>query len=167
MSATIEVTFRLADPKTDREPLGKLLAAMVRHYLPERPAEETATGDRVVAVLSSHPGCEVLIAERAGRPLGFATFTTSFPADGVEPELFMRDLFVMPEERAAGLGEAMMRYLARLALDRGCARVEWMTDAANSRAVALYDRIGGRRLEGRLCYRLDREGLAAIASGRS
>ena len=75
----------------------------------------------------------------------------------------MKDLFTVEEARGLGIGEAIMRYLARYALDRGCGRFDWTTEDGNARAMAFYERLGARRVTDKVYYRLDGDTLAKLA----
>ncbi len=102
MDGNGDLEFRLADPRGDREALGLLLAEMLAHYNPDRVRPPEAAGARAVDMLERWPGCEILIARREGRPLGLAAFAVVFPAEGVESQIVMKDLFVLREARSRG-----------------------------------------------------------------
>ena len=79
-------------------------------------------------------------------------------------QLFMKDLFVAPEARGRGAGQALMEFLARLALARGCVRFDWTAETSNPAALAFYDRLGARRIEEKVYFRFDGEALRALAA---
>src|SRR5262249_2302580 len=68
---------------------------------------------------------EVLLAEDAGAVVGFALFFHNYSTFRAKPTIYLEDLFVIPEARGKGHGKALLRELARLAVERDCARVEW------------------------------------------
>ena len=158
-----ELEIRLADPRADEEALGLLLAEMLEHYHPDLIKPPAAVGARAAAALEAWPGCEILVAQQAGRPLALAAFSMVFPAEGVETQMLMKDLFVVREARSQGIGEEVLRALARLAAERGCVRFDWTTDAGNEGAIAFYDRIGAQRMREKVYYRLDAVSLRAFA----
>ena len=167
MPSNGNVEIRLADADFDRRSLDVLFAAMVRHYYPDRLCTPGEIGDQVAEIVIKRPGCEVLIAHNGAKPVGFATFSVLFPANGVEPELFMRDLFVVPDARSMGVGEQLMKSLARLAVDRGCVRLDWTTDDANTSAKVFYDRLGATRLPQKVYFRLQGSALIDLVGRAS
>src|SRR3954470_20931745 len=68
------------------------------------------------------PVAEALVAEREKRVVGFALFFTNFSTFLAKPGLYLEDLFVEPDERGRGIGQALLEHLARLAATRGCGR---------------------------------------------
>ena len=79
--------------------------------------------------------------------------------------LFLKDLYTGADARGAGVGETLMRYLARLAVERGCERFDWTAETNNPRAMAFYDRLGARRVTDKVYYRFDGDALTAFADG--
>ena len=66
-------------------------------------------------LFGERPVAEALVAERAGRVVGFALFFTNFSTFLARPGLYLEDLFVEPAERGQGIGQALLEHLARLA----------------------------------------------------
>ena len=163
MNRDRDFEIRLADPRGDRDALGVLLAEMLEHYNPDRAKTPEEAGARAAVILGRWPSCEILIARREGRPLGLATFSLLFPAEGVEPQIMMKDLFVTRRARSQGIGEALLKALVRLAVDRGCGRLDWTTDEGNDGAQAFYERLGAKRIQQKVYYRLDAGALRAYA----
>jgi GNAT superfamily N-acetyltransferase len=120
-------------------------------------------------VLAGHlfgprPMAEVLIAERdGGGPIGFTLFFHNFSTFEGRPGLYVEDLFVVPEARGFGAGRALLRRVAQLALERGCARVEWAVLDWNAPSIAFYRSIGARGMDEWTIQRLDGEALAQLA----
>src|SRR5437764_14185472 len=75
-------------------------------------------------LFGAHPHAEVLIAERRGEPVGFAMYFGTFSTWECRPGLWIEDLYVRERHRGAGVGQALFAAVARLAHDRGCARLE-------------------------------------------
>src|SRR5262249_34656055 len=80
---------------------------------------------RGAALLGPRPGAEVLLAELAGNPVGFALFFQSYSTFVGKPGLYLEDLFVEPAARGRGVGLALMSALARITVERGYGRFEW------------------------------------------
>jgi GNAT superfamily N-acetyltransferase len=87
---------------------------------------------------------ETLICRRGGRPVGFALYFFTYSTFLARPTLYLEDLFVLPTERGAGAGRALLRALARIAVRRGCGRLEWAVLDWNRPAIGFYKRLGAR-----------------------
>ncbi|HEX6488914.1 MAG TPA: GNAT family N-acetyltransferase [Candidatus Dormibacteraeota bacterium] len=121
---------------------------------PERLAEH---------LFGARPYVEALIAEAAGRPAGYALFFPTYSTFLGQPGLYLEDLFVLPEQRGAGLGKRLLAEVAAIAARRGCARLEWAVLDWNRPAIDFYERLGARRNESWLTCRLDGEALQRLA----
>lgn len=120
------------------------------------------------ALLEAHlfgdrPRAEVLIGELDGKPAGFALFFHNFSTFEARPGIYLEDLFVDEAARGAGLGKALLTRLAALAVERGCARLEWAVLDWNSPAIDFYRSIGARPLDDWTIQRLDGEALLRLA----
>lgn len=113
------------------------------------------------------PSCELLIALDGETPSGYALFFTTYSTFLTRPGIFLEDLFVLPEHRGNGHGKALLTRLARVAVERGCGRLEWSVLDWNSRAIAFYDSLGAHPVGGWIPYRLDGHALEALASRAS
>jgi GNAT superfamily N-acetyltransferase len=109
------------------------------------------------------PFAEVLLAEDAGAVVGFALFFPSFSTFLAQPGLFLEDLFVFPEHRGRGHGKALLTALARLAVERGCGRVEWSVLDWNEPALRFYRALGAVPLDEWTNFRLAGPALQALA----
>ena len=87
---------------------------------------------------------ETIICRRGGRPVGFALYFFTYSTFLARPTLYLEDLFVLPEERGAGAGKALLKALARIAVRRGCGRLEWTVLDWNRPAIGFYKRLGAR-----------------------
>lgn len=149
----------------DSDDLVRLFQAIETHYwLEEAPPPEATKRHVRENILGKDNGCEIALARIEGVAVALATFTVVYPAPGLTGQLYMKDLFTSDAARGQGVGEAMMRYLARLARERGCSRLDWTAETGNPRALAFYDRLGARRVEDKVYFRLDKESLAAFAA---
>ena len=107
---------------------------------------------------------EVGFAEAEGRAVGFALFFHNFSTFLGRAGLYLEDLFVLPEERGKGYGEALLRHLARTALDRGCGRLEWACLDWNRPSIDFYTKkMRALPMEEWTTYRLTGETLEAAA----
>ncbi len=115
-------------------------------------------------LFGAHPGAEVLIAREEGEALGFALFFHNFSTFVGRRGLYLEDLYVRPEHRGRGVGGALLRHLARLAVERGCGRFEWAVLDWNQPAIGFYRRLGARPLDDWTVYRLDGPALQKLAA---
>jgi GNAT superfamily N-acetyltransferase len=87
---------------------------------------------------------ETIIGRRGGKPVGFALYFFTYSTFLARPTLYLEDLFVLPEERGTGAGKALLRALARIAVRRGCGRLEWAVLDWNRPAIGFYRRLGAK-----------------------
>lgn len=117
------------------------------------------------------PVAEALIAELEPdgdgerRAVGFALFFTNFSTFMCRPGLYLEDLYVEPEHRGSGIGKALLRHLAALAVERGCGRFEWTVLDWNEPSIRFYQAMGASVLpDWRIC-RVTGDALQSMASG--
>jgi GNAT superfamily N-acetyltransferase len=108
---------------------------------------------------------EVLLAEDRGAVVGFALFFHNYSTCRGKPGLYLEDLFVTPEHRGKGYGKALLRELAKLAVERDCARVEWLVLNWNQPSIEFYKALGAKSMDEWTVYRLTGEALKALAAG--
>ncbi|HEY7253701.1 MAG TPA: GNAT family N-acetyltransferase [Methylomirabilota bacterium] len=106
---------------------------------------------------------ETLICRREGRPIGFALYFFTYSTFLARPTLYLEDLFVLPEERGAGAGKALLKALARIAVRRGCGRLEWTVLDWNRPAIGFYKRLGARLYKQWIITRLTGTPLRRLA----
>jgi GNAT superfamily N-acetyltransferase len=105
--------------------------------------------------------CE--IAESDGRPVGFALWFYNYSTFRAHHGIYLEDLFVRPQFRGRGIGKALLRHLARRAMQEGCARCEWWVLDWNTHAIEFYKALGAKPMEEWTVFRLDGEALAQVA----
>jgi GNAT superfamily N-acetyltransferase len=110
------------------------------------------------------PSAEVVIAETDGAPAGFALFFSNYSTFLGRPGIYLEDLFVRPEFRALGIGRALLAHLARLAVDRGCGRLEWAVLDWNAPAIGFYEKLGATSRSDWTTYRLTGDALSRLAA---
>lgn len=114
-------------------------------------------------LFGERPYAEVLLAEEAGMIVGFALFFHNYSTFRGKPGIYLEDLFVIPSARGQGHGKALLRAIAQLAVERGCARVEWSVLNWNTPAIAFYQSLGARPLDEWTVYRLTGDALERLA----
>jgi len=144
-----------------------LLLGMIRELaefekgLHEVVATEEGLAD---ALFGERPGAEAVVARIDGEPVGFALFFTNFSTWEGRRGLYLEDLYVRPAARRRGVGRALLAWLARLASDRGCRRLDWWVLDWNESAIRFYRDLGARAMDEWTVYRLTGEPLARLAS---
>lgn len=144
------------------------IAALIRELAEyERLAREVVLSEAALRehLFGARPYAEALIAEDAGAVAGFALFFHNYSTFLGKPGLYLEDLFVRPAHRGRGLGKALLRELARLAIARGCGRVEWSVLDWNEPSIAFYRSLGAVAMDEWTVYRLSGDALAALGSG--
>ena len=148
--------------KEDVPIVAELIRGLARYEKLEH--EVVMTEDLLAAGLfGERPYAEVVLAVDEDRPVGFALFFHNFSTFLGRPGIYLEDLFVVPEERGSGVGRNLLEHLARLAVDRGCGRLEWAVLDWNRDAIAFYERLGARPNSDWTVYRLTGEALTTLA----
>ena len=106
---------------------------------------------------------EVIFALEDGVEVGFALFFHNFSTFVGRSGLYLEDVFVKPAYRGRGYGKALLKRLARIALERNCGRFEWVCLDWNQPSIDFYRSLGAVPMEEWTIYRLTGEALAALA----
>jgi GNAT superfamily N-acetyltransferase len=116
------------------------------------------------SLFGERPVAETLLAYLGDDPAGFALFFHNFSTFLGRPGIYLEDLYVRPEFRAAGVGRALLVHIAGLARDRNCGRLEWSVLDWNEPAIGFYERIGASPVSGWTVYRVTGEALEELAA---
>jgi len=145
------------------------IAGLIRELAVYEKLEDRVTLDE--ADLRSHlfgerRYCEVLIAQdpASDTVAGFALFFHNYSTFLGKPGIYLEDLFVRPEFRGRGFGKALLVSLARLAIERGCGRVDWAVLDWNTPSIEFYERLGAQRMDEWTTYRLTGGALKELAA---
>jgi GNAT superfamily N-acetyltransferase len=114
-----------------------------------------------------HVFAEAVIARVGTEPVGFALWFHNYSTFEGRPGLYLEDLFVRPTFRGHGYGEALLRHLARLAVERGCARFEWSVLDWNEPALAFYRKLGAVPLDDWTVQRVSGDALRILAGSET
>lgn len=106
---------------------------------------------------------EVVIGEYNGEPVSFALFFHNFSTFLGKPGIYLEDLYVKPELRGKGLGKLMLAFLAKLAIDRDCGRLEWWCLDWNHSSVQFYKSIGAVPMDEWTVFRVSDKVLVDLA----
>lgn len=134
-------------------------------------AEYENAADQVVAteallheaMFTGAPAAEAVIVEQHGLPVGLALYFFNFSTWSGLRGLYLEDLYVMPQARGSGAGTALLRYLAGVAIDRGCARFDWAVLDWNRPALDFYKAMGAVALTEWQLHRVSGDALIALA----
>ena len=121
----------------------------------EATLHRTLFGERRVA--------EVLIGYDNDRPVCFALFFHNFSTFLGRPGIYLEDLFVDPDQRGKGFGKAMLAYLAKLAVERECGRLEWSVLDWNEPAIKFYKSLGAKPMDEWTIFRVTGDALLQLA----
>ena len=106
---------------------------------------------------------EVLFALEGGKEVGLALFFHNFSTFLGRAGIYLEDLYVSPEYRGHGHGKGLIRELARIAVARGCGRLEWSCLDWNQPSIDFYLSLGAEQMNEWTVYRFEGESLQALA----
>lgn len=144
-----------------------LIADLIRELAEyERLAHDVRFDEAMLTehLFGTRPYAEVIIGEVDGMAQGFALFFHNFSTFEGKPGIYLEDLFVRPAARGAGLGKALLAELARLAVKRECARLEWSVLDWNAPSIAFYRGFGARSMDEWTTMRVDGDALGNLAA---
>jgi len=108
---------------------------------------------------------EVVIGEYDGTPAGFALFFHNFSTFVGKPGIFIEDIFVKPEFRGKGLGKILFSFLAKIAVERNCGRLEWLCLNWNKPSIEFYKSQGAQAMDEWSTYRITGDKIKKLAEG--
>ncbi len=155
------LSIRPATP-ADLPLIAELIRALADY---EKLAHEVCFDDATLAakLFGPRPYAEVIIGEVDGSAQGFALFFHNFSTFEGRPGVYLEDLFVRPAARGSGLGKAMLAELARIAVERDCARLEWSVLDWNEPAIGFYKALGAKPMDEWTVFRVDGTALETLA----
>ncbi len=157
----MNATIRPARP-TDAPTIANLIRELAVYEKLEDQAK--ATADHLTRHLfGDRPAAEVILAELAGEPVGYALFFATFSTFRGQPGLFLEDLFVLPDHRGRGIGKALLVEVARIAVDRECGRLEWSVLDWNAPSIAFYRSQGAVPMDEWTIFRVADMALTELA----
>lgn len=138
------------------------VTALAKYEKAEHEVVATESGLRL-SIFNRDTTTHALICEVEGRPIGFAVYFFNYSTWLGKNGLYLEDLYVSPESRGVGAGTAILKYLARLAIENECGRFEWNVLDWNESAIDFYKSIGAEELPEWVNYRLAGENLEMFA----
>ncbi|MET0212197.1 MAG: GNAT family N-acetyltransferase [Vicinamibacterales bacterium] len=135
-------------------------------------AEYERLSDHVVAtettvretLFGSRPSAEAVIARVHETPVGFAVWFHNYSTFLSRRGLYLEDLFVLPEWRGRGVGGALLKHLAHVAVSRACGRMEWAVLDWNETAIRFYRGLGAEPMSDWTVFRLTGDALTRLAA---
>ena len=156
-----QLTFRIAEEKD----AGKVLffiRALAEYEKMEN--EVIATEELLREWIFEKKKAEVIFPVVDGKEIGFALFFHNFSTFLGRAGLYLEDLFILKEYRGKGYGKATLKELARIAVSRGCGRLEWWCLDWNKPSIDFYRSLGAQPMEEWTTYRLTGETLQNMAN---
>lgn len=152
----LELVRELAE--YEREPHAAVATAAQMHRAlfadPRQPAPEGGPGAGIA---------ECIMGEVDGVAQGFALFFHNFSTWTGRPGIYLEDLFVRPNARGVGLGKALLKHLAKVAVERGCGRFQWSVLDWNTPAIDFYKGLGAEPMDEWTVYRVHEDALKRLA----
>lgn len=157
-----DIQIRLAT-RADKASLLHLIDAHADFEAMERPTAEAR--ERLMSDgFGDHRRFSAFLASLDGEDVGYAITYEGYSSFLARPTLYLEDIFVYEAARGRGFGGTMFQFLVEEAVDRGCARMEWMVVDWNDNAIGFYERRGAVQLSDWHSYRLEETQLRALAS---
>ncbi len=119
--------------------------------------------DLRIHLFGPRPAAEVLIANLDNRPVGFALYFQTFSTFLARPGIYLEDVFVLPDARSRGVGKALLKAVAGVAVQRKCGRLEWAVLDWNDPAIGFYKKLGAIPLDDWTTYRVTGDTLHSLA----
>jgi GNAT superfamily N-acetyltransferase len=167
MKTASDETRIVAATKKD-VPLIRELILELAEYERALPGEAPVTEkDLADTLFGKRPAAEVLIAYLGDKPAGFALFFHNYSTWLGRRGIYLEDLFVRPIARKHGVGFALFRALAKIAIDRDCGRIDWSVLNWNELAIDFYRQIGAKAMDDWRSFRLSGDTLAQLAGRKS
>ena len=121
----------------------------------------------VDTLLAADSPLQLVVASDNGTVLGFAAISLTWSLVDPNPDkrrhCWLKELYVRTSVRSRGVGHALMAWVARHAVEHGCARIDWPVQAANTRGQSFYEGLGATQVVERLSYRLSEPALSRLA----
>ena len=126
--------------------------------------EVMATEDTIrTTIFGPESQVEALICELDSEPIGHAVYFFNYSTWLAKHGLFLEELYVSPEHRGSGAGKALLKHLARIAVDRDCGRFEWNVLDWNEPAIRFYESLGAKPQSEWAGYRMTGQALLDLA----
>lgn len=162
MAESSNLTLRFAQPSDYTT-----LFALIQKLAEYEKLSHAVTGNALALkehLFGSRNYIEAILAESAGEAVGFALFFHNYSTFLTKPGIYLEDLFVLPEYRRQGIGKAILKKLAQIAVERNCGRLEWSVLDWNVSAQDFYRSMGASILDDWRICRVTEEAIHSLAS---
>ncbi|WP_437879496.1 N-acetyltransferase family protein [Pseudomonas sp. LRF_L74] len=146
----------------DAELILRFIIDLAIYEKAEHEVKTDATGLRD-SLFGAHSSSHALICEKDGVAIGYAVYFFNYSTWLGKHGLYLEDLYVAPAHRGCGAGKALLKHLARMAVERGCGRFEWSVLDWNTPAIDFYESFGARPQDEWTTYRLTGDALHGFA----
>ena len=148
-------------------------APVILNYVTELATYERAQQEVIATVTDienslfcEHSTAKSVLCYVNDKPVGFAVYFFNYSTWLGKNGLYIEDLYVSPENRGSGAGKALLKHLARIAVENGCGRFEWSVLDWNEPAIKFYKSIGAKPLDEWVGYRMSEQELIYFANGQ-
>jgi GNAT superfamily N-acetyltransferase len=162
MTSCSNLIVRFAEPN-DYSVLFELIQGLAEY----EKLSHAVTGDALALkehLFGSHRYIEAILAESAGKAVGFALFFHNYSTFLTKPGIYLEDLFVLPEYRRQGIGKALITKVAQITLERDCGRLEWSVLDWNEPAKEFYRSMGASILDDWRICRVTEDALTQLGT---
>jgi len=157
---TDKLSFRFAEEK-DTALILKFIKDLAEY---EKMLDQVVADENVLKEwIFEKKRAEVIFAEENGNKIGFALFFYNFSTFLGRAGIYLEDLFVQPQYRGKGYGKQILKELARIAIDRGCGRLEWWCLDWNKPSIDFYLSLGAEAMNDWTVYRIAGNTLKNLA----
>ncbi len=155
------VTYRFATEKD----IGKILFFIKELAVYEKMIDQVVATEKQLKIwIFDKKIAEVIFVSEGKKEVGFALFFYNFSTFLGRAGIYLEDLFVLPEYRNKGYGKGLLVKLAKIAVERGCGRLEWCCLDWNTPSIDFYLSLGAKRMDEWSTYRMSGEQLKNFAN---
>ena len=144
-----------------------LILALIRELAEyEKLSHEVVATEEVLreTLFGERPCAEVVFGEYQGEAVGYALFFHNFSTFTGRPGIYLEDIYVKPEMRGRGYGKCLLTWVARLAVERKCSRMEWSVLDWNEPSIRFYRSLGAVAMDEWTAQRLTGAALDEVAA---
>ena len=124
---------------------------------------ETTEEDLKETLFGKNKSAEVVIGYHEDKPVGYALYFFNYSSFVGRPGLYIEDIYVRQEHRGKGFGKAFLVYLARIAQEKKCGRMEWAVLDWNEPSIEFYKKLGATAMDEWTVFRLSRDDVEKLA----
>ena len=156
--------FLIRSAKSEDVPLVLSFIRQLAEY--ERLSDACVATEDILreSLFGARPAAEVVIGYEGSEPVGFAVFFHNFSTFLGRAGIYLEDLFVNPDKRGRGYGKALLAHLAKLAVERGCGRLEWSVLDWNEPSIRFYKSLGAIPMDEWTIYRVTGDALTRLSA---